>query len=463
MKRSGWTTGCLLVGMLAFVVGLIGAAIFLYTQGGQGLPWAREAAVLRVYVQAPPLSQLGEEIKLVVTVENDSEDYRRVDEIRLPDRLMEVAVVKGIFPSLSPGTVNQMFYGDQTGFAIGLMLEPGEARNFEITLMPWQIADVPGELEVVSGEEHVRTGFRLVFDKPVALEPTLAPTEPPTATPEPIVTPSLEVIPTQTQVPVPYNAVVKLVAKEKYGVWLRPVWGGSATIVTPDGLLLTNAHLIDNDPTAFEKVLFVVSLTLDPAKPPVETYFAEPVTGMVDFEADLAILKITTDMKYNEIDPSTLNLPVVPLGDSDQINLGDTLTILGYPGIGGDTITLTSGNVGGFTAQKQYGERAFIKTAASISGGTSGGVALDNNGFMVGVPTQLGYGGQDDVVDCRIVTDTNGDGKTDYRDQCIPVGGFINALRPVNLAKPMIELAKQIAGRGGYPTQVPTPTSPYGP
>jgi hypothetical protein len=69
-------------------------------------------------------------------------------------------------------------------------------------------------------------------------------------------------------------------------------------------------------------------------------------------------------------------------------------------------------------------------------------VALDQFGRLVAIPTQLGYGQQSgDLVDCRVVADTNGDGNVDQRDVCVPVGGFINALRPVNLAKPLIDRA----------------------
>jgi S1-C subfamily serine protease len=139
-------------------------------------------------------------------------------------------------------------------------------------------------------------------------------------------------------------------------------------------------------------------------------------------------------------------LATAVLGDSDQLQLGDPLTILGYPGIGGETITLTSGNVGGFTAQRDYGDHAYIKTSATISGGTSGGIVLNELGQMVAIPTQLGSGEEENVVDCRVITDTNGDGNVNEFDACVPVGGFINALRPINLAIEMIETARRMPG-----------------
>ena len=71
-------------------------------------------------------------------------------------------------------------------------------------------------------------------------------------------------------------------------------------------------------------------------------------------------------------------------------------------------------------------------------------MALNNNSELVAIPTQLGSGEKEDLVDCRVITDTNGDNHIDQRDACIPVGGFINALRPINLARPMIENAQAI-------------------
>jgi hypothetical protein len=54
------------------------------------------------------------------------------------------------------------------------------------------------------------------------------------------------------------------------------------------------------------------------------------------------------------------------------------------------------------------------------------------------VPSTVGSGAQSQTVDCRPLADTNGDGKIDSQDTCVPVGGFINGIRPVNLAKDLI-------------------------
>ncbi len=435
MKRE-WKIALIMMGVITLTLVIVAIGLFW---SGALRSSAVDANQVKIYVQAPPLAELGEDIEMILTVENSGEHYLVVDEIRLPAALMDAAVIKEVSPSLSPG--QQQFYNDQTGFEIGMMLEPGERREFTIQIMPWQIADVASEVELISGKMAIPAGFRIRFNKPVvlAITPTELPTlAPPTETPG--VTPSPEPTLTATPVELPYKAVVKIIAKVKHSSYLRDLWGGSGTIVTANGYILTNAHLVLPVPGA-KPSAFVIAMTEDAAEPPVEMYFADPV--LINEDLDLAIIRITSDLKFNPIDWEKTILPTVTLGDSDLLQLGDPLIILGYPGIGGQTITLTSGNVGGFTGQKSYGDRAFIKTAAAISGGTSGGMALNARGEMVAIPTQLGSGDDQAVVDCRVITDTNGDGDINQYDACVPVGGFINALRPINLARALLESIAQ--------------------
>jgi S1-C subfamily serine protease len=426
MKR-GWTIALVGMALITLVMlGAFGVVIYRNTLGGK--------PGLQFYIQAPPLAELGQDIQLTLTAENNGEGYASIDEIMVPNALTDAAVVKEVFPSLFPGV--QKFYGEVTGYRVGIMLEPGERREFTLRLMPWQIADVAGEMFVVSGGSRVPVAFRMLFNRPVAAAatatalPTPVPTWTPTAQPT--------VIPTPSAIPLPFRSVVKIIAKTKYGSLLREAWSGSGTIISTDGLILTNAHLVTSM-MGIRPSAYVIGMTIDPAEPAVEMYYAEPV--LADEDLDIAIVQITTDLKHDPVDWKKAGLVPITLGDSENIQLGDPLTILGYPGIGGETITLTNGAVGGFTAQRSYGERAFIKTAASISGGTSGGVALNASGQMIAIPTQLGSGLKDALVDCRLIADTNGDGRINDRDTCVPVGGFINAMRPINLARALIDTA----------------------
>ncbi len=239
---------------------------------------------------------------------------------------------------------------------------------------------------------------------------------------------------------IPYKAVVQIIAYVKLQDKIEPAWTGSGSIITRDGLILTNAHVVLSD-RYYEVDHLVVAITRKAEEQPMPEYVAKVLQA--DQQLDIAVIRLETDLKGNPVDRATLNLPTVPMGDSDKLSLGDPLTIIGYPNIGGATITLTRGEVAGFTAEQDYGNRAFIKTSATISGGNSGGLAADANGLIIGIPTQLGYGGDDQYVDCRRLVDTNRDGVIDEKDNCVPAGGFINALRPLKLAQPLIEAAKR--------------------
>ncbi|MBI2333421.1 MAG: trypsin-like peptidase domain-containing protein [Chloroflexi bacterium] len=162
----------------------------------------------------------------------------------------------------------------------------------------------------------------------------------------------------------------------------------------------------------------------------------------VDGFLDLAIIQITSTINGTAVDPNTLNLPYVQIGNSDSVHVGDDINIFGFPAIGGNTITFTRGIVSGFSAEDQLGDRAWIKTDTTISGGNSGGLAADGNGHIIGVPTIAAASRDSETSDCRQVQDTNGDGVVDQNDSCVPIGGFLNGIRPVNLALPLIEAAQ---------------------
>jgi len=250
------------------------------------------------------------------------------------------------------------------------------------------------------------------------------------------------------------RATVQIFALVHEGRQYQPLWTGSGTILTPSGLILTNAHVASDPDPNYRPDALGVAITVRSDDTPELRYLAE--IRAIDYDLDLAVIQIVSDLSGNAVDPQQLGLTYVPLGDSDTLELGDLLHILGYPGIGGETITFTEGVVSGFTREPGIEGRAYVKTDATIAGGNSGGLAANLSGEMIGVPTQVGYGGAERFADCRYLADTNGDGVIDENDNCIPVGGFINAIRPVNLAKPLVEAAKS----GATVPATPAPTRP---
>lgn len=254
-----------------------------------------------------------------------------------------------------------------------------------------------------------------------------APTTSP-ATTEPAPTTSAAALP--ADIDTIARSVVQLIAVDAAG---DGVWTGSGTIISADGLILTNAHVVENSPD-FGYDHMVVSITDNADSAPTPTY--RGVVVAFDAALDLAVLQIDADLAGGPL--TVADLPFLSVGDSDSIGLGDDLRIFGYPGIGGDTITYTEGAVSGFTSEPGIPNRAWVKTDATIAGGNSGGTAVNDAGELVAVPTRASAT-DGDVADCRVVQDTNGDNVVDESDTCIPIGGFINGLRPTNLAVPLIE------------------------
>ncbi len=227
------------------------------------------------------------------------------------------------------------------------------------------------------------------------------------------------------------RAVVLIAALDEDG---STVWTGSGTIISEQGFILTNAHVVDDRFDEYDHL--GIGITEDEDSAPEVQFVAE--IRAVDYTIDLAVIEITERMDGDSVNQA---FPFVELGDSDDVHLGDDIQVLGYPGIGGDTITFTRGSVSGFTSERAVGDRAWIKTDATISGGNSGGLAVGEEGRLIGVPTIVGSGADTNTVDCRVLEDTNGDGFLDDQDSCISVGGFINGIRPAKLAEPLIEAA----------------------
>ena len=160
------------------------------------------------------------------------------------------------------------------------------------------------------------------------------------------------------------------------GTKLQEIGGGSGFIISSDGLIVTNKHVVFD-----EKAEYTV-LTNDGKK-----YKAEILAK--DSSRDLAIIRI-----------SAQNLPVLQLGDSDSIKLGQTAIAIGNA-LGEFRNTVSVGVIsglsrrvtasGGDTSETLEG---LIQTDAAINAGNSGGPLLNLKGEVIGINVAMVSGAQ---------------------------------------------------------------------
>src|SRR4030065_330737 len=95
--KANRTMVLLLIAMGIVTVALLAAAAYLFFKGVIR-PFGNNNGALRAYVQAPALAEVGKTASMIVTVRNDSNDYLSLDEIRLPEALLDSADVAAIVP-----------------------------------------------------------------------------------------------------------------------------------------------------------------------------------------------------------------------------------------------------------------------------------------------------------------------------------------------------------------------------
>ncbi|MBI4279801.1 MAG: trypsin-like peptidase domain-containing protein [Armatimonadetes bacterium] len=164
---------------------------------------------------------------------------------------------------------------------------------------------------------------------------------------------------------------------------MKIVGTGSGSILTPDGVIVTNFHVIGDTKTgrlSHPQGLVGIALNREGQVNAVPAYIARAIVG--NTEPDMALVKIVADVQGRPV--QNLNLPTVPIGDATQVRIGDPIAVLGFPGLGGNSITAARGTVTGFVAGSGGG-RAYIKHDAQSGPGASGGPVINARGEQVAV------------------------------------------------------------------------------
>ena len=152
-----------------------------------------------------------------------------------------------------------------------------------------------------------------------------------------------------------------------------PSGGGSGVVISSDGLIMTNHHVIDNS--------VQVRVVFEDGR-----MYESKIVGS-DKLTDIGLLKITAS-----------NLVPISIGNSGSLKVGDLAVAIGHPLTLGAAPTVTTGVVSALERRLDVGSEAMdsgvtlfglIQTDAPITRGSSGGALINNNGELIGITTAI--------------------------------------------------------------------------
>ena len=152
-----------------------------------------------------------------------------------------------------------------------------------------------------------------------------------------------------------------------------PNGGGSGVVISNDGLIMTNHHVIDNS--------VQVRVVFEDGR-----MYESKIIGS-DKLTDIGLLKI-----------SASNLVPISIGNSESLRVGDLAVAIGHPLTLGAAPTVTTGVVSALERRLDVGGEAMssgvtlfglIQTDAPITRGSSGGSLINNNGELIGITTAI--------------------------------------------------------------------------
>lgn len=199
---------------------------------------------------------------------------------------------------------------------------------------------------------------------------------------------------------------------------------GSGVIITSDGTIVTNNHVIDG----------ATDIKVD-------------LSDKREFKAKLIGTDANTDIAVLKIDAT--DLPTLTLGDSSKLKVGDVIFAIGDPFGVGETATM---GIVGATGRNNLGienYEDFIQTDAAINPGNSGGAMIDLHGDLIGINTAIlaGGGGGNQGIGFAIPINM----ARSVMDQIVSHGKVVRGYLGIQIQELTPDLAKQfgITQRGG--------------
>ena len=210
---------------------------------------------------------------------------------------------------------------------------------------------------------------------------------------------------------------------------------GSGVIITSDGTILTNNHVIDG-----------------------ATDIEVQLSDKREFKAKLVGTDPRTDVAVLKIDAT--NLPTLAIGDSSKLRVGDVIFAIGDPFGVGETATMGIVSATGRSGLRIESYEDFIQTDAAINPGNSGGAMVDLHGNLIGINTAIATGGGEGNVGIGFAIPINM--ARSVADQLVEHGKVVRGYLGLYPQDVTPEIAKQfgLSGPGGALVSEVSPDSP---
>jgi len=174
-------------------------------------------------------------------------------------------------------------------------------------------------------------------------------------------------------------ATVMVMAVDLVGGRLRPVSGGSGVILTSDGHVLTNHHVIHDKQHDRLHDFFVIARYRPGHRDPEFVCAGEPDRAELQPARDLALIRCDRNMDGHASSPE--HWPTIPFSLSEQVAIADKVHVLGYPREARGLVDVANGNI----VRQPSPQEPHLVVTAKISDGYSGGPVIESSGRLVGI------------------------------------------------------------------------------
>ena len=207
------------------------------------------------------------------------------------------------------------------------------------------------------------------------------------------------------------RATVLIIVNDSIG---EQCWSGSGALILKGKYVVTNAHVAALSPEDGPEYsdCTVISIGLSDSSGLNPSNFVGGKIAAIDVERDLAIVELDEPIESE-------NRKSLVIREND-VGLEMQIRVFGYPGIGGDSLTTSSGIISGLDRSSKF---SYFKVSADISSGNSGGPVVDDEGKLIGIATAINR----QEIDCSSGT------------TCYSEGNGLGLVRPISLLKPLLE------------------------